>query len=59
MVFKENELVAMVNQLVFEQGQMKRIGDNARTVIEQHYSKKKNEERIARVLGSFAIKSVR
>jgi len=50
LVFEENELVDKINELVFDDELMAEVGNNARKVIDQYYSKKANEEKLVRIL---------
>jgi glycosyltransferase involved in cell wall biosynthesis len=51
-VFDENELVDKINQLVFNDRLMQNIGENARKVVNQYYSKKANEEKLFGIMES-------
>lgn len=52
LVFEEAELVDKVNDLVFHGERMREIGRNARSVVEEYYSKKVNEEKLVNILES-------
>lgn len=45
-VFEDDELVNKVNELIFDGELMKKIGKNARIVVEKYYSKKTNEKKL-------------
>jgi glycosyltransferase involved in cell wall biosynthesis len=46
LVFEEDELVDKVNELIFDDELMKKIGKNARIVVEKNYSKEVNEKKL-------------
>lgn len=50
LVFEEDELVNKVNELIFDDELMKKIGKNARITVEKHYSKKANGKKIIEVI---------
>ena len=49
-IFKEDELIDKINELIFDNELMKEIGRNARIIVEKHYSKKVNEKRLLYIL---------
>lgn len=49
-VFEEDEIIDNVNELIFEDELMKKIGRDARIVVEKYYSKKANEEKLLKIL---------
>lgn len=55
LVFEEDELAEKLNELIFDSALMRKIGRNARKVIESHYSKRANKERLVQVLYSLGI----
>lgn len=50
LVFDEEELVDKVNELIFDDELMNKVGKNARIVIEKYYSKRANERKLADIL---------
>jgi len=50
LVFEEDRLIDKVNELIFDDELMRIVGENARKVIEQYYSKRANEEKLLRIL---------
>jgi len=50
LVFEEDELVAKLNELVFNKELMKDIGSNARAAVESHYSVKANREKLVSII---------
>lgn len=49
-VFKEDELVDNVNELIFDDELMKEIGKSARITVEKYYSKKANEKKLIEII---------
>lgn len=54
LVFEEDEIVDKVNELIFDDEFMRRIGENAQIVCEKYYSKKANEKKVINILESKA-----
>lgn len=52
LVFGEDELVAKLNELVFNEELMKEVSSNARAAVESHYSAKANREKLFSVISS-------
>ena len=50
LVFEEEELVDKVNELIFDDELMDKVGKYARIVIEKYYSKRANERKLADIL---------
>jgi len=50
LVFDENMLVNKVNELLFDEELMKRVSENARNVIERHYSRKVTGKKLREAL---------
>lgn len=49
-VFEEDELVDKINELIFDDEPMRKVGENARKTVERYYSKKANEEKLLKIL---------
>lgn len=49
-VFQDSELPERVNELIFDHQQMKRVGDEARRVVEEYHSRRVNEHKIVQVV---------
>jgi len=52
-VAKESEMARTVNSLIFNEGLMRTIGQNARQTVEKHYSCGANAARLVHILESF------
>ena len=52
LVFEEDEIIDKVNELIFDDELMKKIGKNAQNTIEKYYSKKTNEKKLIKILES-------
>lgn len=50
LVFEEEELVDKVNELIFDDELMDKVGKYARVVVEKYYSKRANERKLADIL---------
>ena len=50
--FEEKELLDRVNELVFDEELVRKVGRNARTTVERHYSREVNEEKLIQILES-------
>lgn len=50
LIFNEDELVDGINELIFNDELMERIGINARITVENYYSKNVNKEKILKIL---------
>ena len=50
LVFEEEELVDKVNELIFDDELMNKVGKYARVVVEKYYSKSANERKLADIL---------
>jgi glycosyltransferase involved in cell wall biosynthesis len=46
LVFEDDKIIDKVNELIFEDELMKKIGKNARIVVEKYYSKEVNEKKL-------------
>ncbi len=53
-VAKEREMARAMNIMIFDDGLMRSIGENARQTVEKHYSYGANADRLVRILGSFS-----
>lgn len=56
-VFEEEELVDKVNELIFDDELMDKIGKYARIVVEKYYSKRANERKLTDILGQLDVNS--
>lgn len=52
LVFEEDELVAKLNELVFNKELMKEVSSNARAAVENHYSAQANREKLISIISS-------
>ncbi len=52
LVFEVNEMVDKINELIFNNKLMGEVGKNARRIVEQHYSRKVNKEKLIGILES-------
>jgi NAD(P)H-hydrate repair Nnr-like enzyme with NAD(P)H-hydrate epimerase domain len=50
-------MVEKINELVFTDSLMQNVGENARKVVQQYYSKKANEEKLFRIMESIGKKN--
>lgn len=57
LVFREDELLDKVNELIFNEELMSRIARNAQATVEQYYSKKANETKLIEIIESVVGKS--
>jgi glycosyltransferase involved in cell wall biosynthesis len=54
LVFKEDKLVAKLNELVFNKELMAEVGNNARAAVESQYSIKAHGEKLVSIISSMA-----
>ncbi len=50
LIFMENEIIGQVNEKIFDENILSRISTNAKKLVEYHYSKEINEEKILKII---------
>lgn len=55
-IFENNELVAKINELIFNDELMQKIGKDARHTVEKYYGKKSNKNKIIQIIDNINLK---
>ena len=49
-IFEEDELIGKINEMIFHEKLMEKVGNNARITVEKYYGKKVNETKLVKIM---------